>query len=114
MDGIGEYRRLEGIHCPACSGPYHLIRILGRYGRSYKLLVRCPSCNIYGIGTAQAVNAPKVPDAPLAASAGSPTRPAPPPHSHEPVTHLDVSAMREFLRGFDGDFHSLWANRGEG
>ena len=105
-----ERRRLEGIRCPTCHGHFDLIRILGRFGGSYKLLVRCPSCDVYGIGTAQAQSA----DASLAISASSnPSRDARSTLEHhvDPISEHDVVAVRDFLDTFNGDFRALWNNR---
>jgi hypothetical protein len=112
LDGPGEQRELAGIHCACCGGPYELIRILGRYGRSYKVLVRCPACNTYGIGSAQLTYPPKrFSDTSLPAhQAATPTASASPTTA---VSERDVATMREFLRTFDGDFRALWARKGD-
>lgn len=114
MDGLGEQRQLEGFRCPTCSGPYDLIRVLGRYGRSYKLLVRCPSCKIYGIGTAQMITPPKGREPALAGAKEPPACPVAAAPPGDPVSVADVLAMREFLRTFNGDFHSLWPSEADG
>ena len=91
-----DHHILSGVRCPTCRGRYSLTRFLGKNGDVYKVLVHCPVCNTYGIGTARIGDTARC----------NPPASAPP---RPPITGDDVLDVHEFLATFDGNFKALFA-----
>jgi hypothetical protein len=97
---------MNTVRCSSCGANYQAddVTVLGHQGELWFLTVVCPRCRTQGLIAALLRGTPEslaTPPAELTAADDPRAR------AGEPVTEADVADMRDFLRHFHGDLHTL-------
>ena len=100
-------RLITSIKCSVCGGQYDEedVRVLGRYTDLWFLSVCCPTCKTQGL-VAAVLNEEETPEQVTDLTEGE----------YEKFREMaavgadDVLDLRNFLKGFDGDFSRLFSN----
>ncbi len=109
-------RLMTAVKCNVCGSHYESdkVDVLGHQEELWFLSVTCGHCRSQGlvaalIRDAKSTEPPEVVE--LSTDIGEAEQPDEEPAPSSPVTGDDLLDMHEFLKGFDGDFNSLFGDR---